>query len=48
LRNNMPLILRLDQAHLFVVSTTNKIEGTGLSGPHRIAKVRAGGKLKIQ
>ena len=47
LRHNMPLILRLNQARLFVVSTINKIEGTGVSGPLRIAKVWGEGKLKI-
>src|ERR1700747_616059 len=42
----MPLILRLNQARLFVVSTINKIEGTGVSGPLRIAKVWGWGQAK--
>src|ERR1700760_4825471 len=37
LRDNMPLILRLNQARLSVVNTINRIEGTRVSGPLRIA-----------
>jgi hypothetical protein len=44
LRDNMPLILGVNQATFFVVSTINKIEGTGVSGPLRIAKVQGGGQ----